>query len=421
MNWIEKAEITVYFSPLEDSVVLHSPLARKTLEISAERYNEVCDLDSPPSDLACLADYIPYDNRPAVSHPGDYTLLTVLPNNRCNFACTYCYSAGCRDSRELDPDTLCQCIDYFMESKTTRPGRRKLTISFMGGGEPMLSWDIIKRGVAYASAKASKMDGVEVHFRIITNGSILSDAQIDYISRNGIDVSVSFEILEEIQNLQRCHFDIVDSNLRKLLHRGVDTQLNVTITPSNVDRMVETYNAMRQRYPEVKNAMFEPVTAEDMFATPADMRRFYNKYITGFTAIYQMGKQQGVDITSFPYLRTVFPVKRACPGEFCITADGKITGCYCVSTADHPLFNRSCYGSFTDGSFTFNAEIYQALMLHNKESNPQCAACSARWSCGGGCWHQFNTYSESYRNEICEFTRKFVEQIVRINVKISQK
>lgn len=420
MNWIDKAEITVYNNSEENSIILHSPLARRSTEISKKRFSSIYNLETVPDDLKFLVDYIPYDDRPAVKDPSDYTLFTVLPNNRCNFACSYCYSAGCRDGKELDTDVLNNCIDFFIENKKNQLNRRRLTISFMGGGEPMLSWNVIKQGVEYASQKAIEKK-VKLGIRIITNGSLLNDEQIDFIVSNHIGISVSFEILENIQNFQRRHFNIVDSNLRKLLSRGVDTQLNITITPANVSLMEETYKTMRQRYPSITNAMFEPVTSEEMFDSPTDMRKFYNSYISGFINIYKLGKQQGIDITSFPYLRTVYPVKRACPGEFCITAEGKIIGCYCVSNASHPLFHKACYGDFSSGKFIFDYKVYKELLSHNKESKPECKQCSARWSCGGGCWHMFNSYSELYRQEVCEFTRKFVEQIIRINLKINNE
>jgi hypothetical protein len=43
--------------------------------------------------------------------------------------------------------------------------------------------------------------------------------------------------------------------------------------------MVEIVN---RDYSAVKNIMFEPVVAETMFATPEDMRQFYQQYIEGF-------------------------------------------------------------------------------------------------------------------------------------------
>ena len=410
MNWIDRYQITVYPGRTPDEKVLHSPLARRQTVVKTAWLDAVKDLAEPPAEMRGLTDYIPFADRPHVAVPDDYTLLTVLPNNRCNFACSYCYSAGSRNTAEIEPDVLRTAIDYFIDTKRTRPNRRRLTISFMGGGEPMLSWNTVRDGIIYALGKAEK-EGVDMAFRIVTNGSILTDEQIEFILYHRIGLSISFEVLPEVQNLQRKNFDTVQANLRRALAAGIDTQLNVTVTKHNVRRMVETYDTMRHLYPGVKNAMFEPVTAQDLFDSPADMEDFYNAYIEGFMEIYRRGRADGVEITSFPYLRTVYPLRRACPGEFCVTAEGFLTGCYCVATADHHLFNRTHYGNVHRDLVTLDMETYRDLMKCNVDTNPECAACSARWNCGGGCFHLFNSYDLEYRDAVCRFTRRFVEAI----------
>lgn len=416
MNWIEKFGLSVYAGNKESCVILHSPLARKEIEIPAGEYECVKDDETAPEKFMALVDYIPFDKRPAVRTPADYTLLTVLPNNQCNFQCSYCYSAGCRNSIVLDKLTLRAAIDFFIDSKHDKPSRRKLTISFMGGGEPMLSWDVVKDGIEYAQGKAAAA-AVGIQFRIITNGSLITGEEIDFILKHSIGVSVSFEVLEDIQNLQRKHYDTVSANLRRLLDAGVDVQLNVTVTKANVDRMEETLMQIADLYPEVKNAMFEAVTDPGSFPTVEDLTSFLDRYTTGFIRIRELGDRLGIEITSFPYLRTIFPLKRACPGELCLTAEGYLTGCYCVSTKEHPLFNLTHYGDVDRRGVTVDKSVYEALMNENVESRPECRKCSARWNCGGGCFHAFNSYPEEMRAGLCDFTRKFVEECVRYKIR----
>lgn len=420
MNWIDKGEITVYDGDTPEEIILYSPLARRQKAVDRNYFEAVRCLESAPSDLAPLVDYIPFDLRPRVQSPEDYTLLTVLPNNRCNFNCSYCYSAGCRNSENLDFGKLKKCIDFFIESKRSRPSRRALAISFMGGGEPMLSWETVREAIEYAETKAIA-ERVDMTFRIITNGSLLSDDSMEFIIRHRIGMSISFEILEDIQNLQRKNFDTVKKNLLKLLKHDVDTQLNITVTSHNVNRMTESFLEMRRLFPQVKNAMFEPVTAQEMFATPTEMERFYKAYISGFMDILRRGHEEGVEITSFPYLRTVFPLKRACPGELCITAEGYLTGCYCVSTPDHPLFSATRYGVVNQESISFDMENYRSLLAYDVTEKEECKECPARWNCGGGCYHLFNSYDRKYREVVCDFTRRFVHEIIKYRVRNAEK
>jgi radical SAM protein with 4Fe4S-binding SPASM domain len=420
MNWIDKGEITVYDGDTPEEIILYSPLARQQKVIKRDYFEIVRCLEYAPSDLAPLVDFIPYDLRPHVLSPEDYTLLTVLPNNRCNFNCTYCYSAGCRNTEELDISKLKNCINFFIETKRNRPSRRALSISFMGGGEPMLSWETVKAAIEYSEVKAISED-LDVTFRIISNGSLLSDDQIGFIKVHKVGMSISFEILEDIQNLQRKNFDTVQKNLFKLLEHGIDTQLNITVTPYNVYRMTESYTEMRRLYPQVRHAMFEPVTAQEMFATPSEMDEFYNAYIHGFMNILGRGRAEGVEITSFPYLRTIFPLKRACPGELCITAEGHLTGCYCVSTPDHPLFTATHYGDVAKDSISFDMDNFHRLLACDVNYKEECKKCTARWNCGGGCYHLFNSYDRNYREVVCDFTRRFVHEIIKFRVRDAKK
>jgi radical SAM protein with 4Fe4S-binding SPASM domain len=167
--------------------------------------------------------------------------------------------------------------------------------------------------------------------------------------------------------------------------------------------------------------MFEPVTAQEMFATPSEMDEFYNAYIHGFMNILGRGRAEGVEITSFPYLRTIFPLKRACPGELCITAEGHLTGCYCVSTPDHPLFTATHYGDVAKDSISFDMDNFHRLLACDVNYKEECKKCTARWNCGGGCYHLFNSYDRNYREVVCDFTRRFVHEIIKFRVRDAKK
>lgn len=346
-----------------------------------------------------------------VRHPEDYPLLTVLPNNICNFSCPYCYAATGRNGARLDSDKLLCMIDWFFDKKDDG-FNKPLTISYMGGGEPMLSWDEVRHAIEYAQLKASQRS-FKLNQRIITNGSLLSDEQIVFIAQHRVAVSVSFEILEDVQTAQRGQYAKVRRNIYRLINSGVGVEINSTITPMNVDRMEEMVLTLIKEYPEVRSAMFEPVTEESLFATPGVLGNFYDCYIQQFIKAFKIGRENGLDIISFAYLRSVYPLDRACAGELCITADGNLTGCYCMSSPKDRLFSQTHYGHVTQkGEVFIDMETYRRLMDVNVYSKPQCADCPAKWHCGGGCFHQMESYSPLFREEVCRFTRKFLERII---------
>lgn len=413
MNWFEENWICRYDA--DGYVILYSPVARKYVVACQEHIDDFLACSKHADVFTPLAEYVPVSRQPKVKAPEDYTLLTVLPNNVCNFNCSYCYSAASRNHAVLDAGRLYRAMDFFMESKPA-DFRKPLTISFMGGGEPLLSWKLVCKGIEYAEAKAAERR-LRLNVRIITNGSVLNDDVISFLKAHRVEVSVSFELLEDIQNLQRKHYDLVRSNICRLIASGIPIQINSTITPANVGRMHEMLDVLVKDFPKVRNAMFEPVTAQGLFPTPSHLKDYYDEYVKGFVAVREKGDESGVDITSFAYLRTVFPLDRACPGEFCITAEGFITGCYCVATRNEPLSGQTFYGVASERGVEFDRERFERLLGHNVYSKERCGSCEVKWNCGGGCFHQFYTYDEEYLDEVCGFTRNFIGALVRYKVR----
>lgn len=413
MNWFK--ENAIYRYDDDEYVIMYSPIARKYAVASEEHIADFLKNGGNADVFRPLAEYVPLDRQNKVRAPRDYTLLTVLPNNVCNFNCSYCYSAAGRNQSVLDVEKLRRAVDFFIDSKP-EGFSKPLTISFMGGGEPMLSWNVVRQGIEYAQGRAASK-GLKLNLRVITNGSILNEGIIDFLKSENVEVSVSFEILEDIQNQQRKHYNLVKDNIRRLIASGIPVQINSTITPSNVMRMEEMMDVLISEFPQVSNAMFEPVTAQGLFPSPDHMRKFYQAYIDGFIAVREKGDRAGVQITSFAYLRTIFPLERACPGEFCITADGFITGCYCVATDSEPLIAHTKYGEASETDVKFDMERYENLLSANVYSKGICRDCEVKWNCGGGCFHQFHSYTQEYCDEVCRFTKDFVSALVRYKVR----
>lgn len=386
-------------------------LARKTA--SEQQMAELCRFTCKMVEQAYRFE-LQHSNH--VHKPSDYTLLTVLPNNVCNFQCSYCYAAGGRNGSYLPLGKLKAIIDYFFhpsDDEEHRPSsHNSRTISYMGGGEPLLSWDTVSSAILYAEEKALQK-GISLYQRVISNGSLISDEHIDFFKSHNIQLAVSTEIIKEVQESQRGTFAPVDQSIQSLLAASVPLELNATITPANVEQQEEMVEIIASRYKGVRAAMFEPVTGQELFNTPGDMDRFYERYIKHFFAARAIGKSNGIEILSFQYLRCQYPLDRACAGELCITADGNLTGCYCVGSPKERLFDKTCYGKVEDDlSITIDIGKYNELMSYNLYAKSECKDCIAKWHCGGGCFHQMNLYDEPYREVVCRFTRHFFETYI---------
>lgn len=404
----------IYIYQIKKNFILYSPIARRYLLATDRQIDDYLTNGNFEDSFCKLSQYVSLSEQHKVKTPEDYTLLTVLPNNACNFSCSYCYSAAGRNNSYLSLEKLLVAINFLIDSKPDG-FNRLLTIAFMGGGEPFLSWNTMSAGIIHAKNRASERN-LRLNLRIITNGSILTEEMLDFLVLHSILVSVSFEILPEIQNLQRKNYKTVNRNIHRLIDHGIPVQLNSTITPANVESMPHMIEVLKADYPAVKNVMFEPVVSQEMFSSLSMIHDFYGAYLRQFMTAMLLADEAGITLTSFAYLRTIYPLERACPGELCITADGCFTGCYCIATHTEPLFDKTYYGEVTGGKVVFNIDKYNELISENVYTKDECKDCQVKWNCGGGCFHQYNSYSEEYRREVCFFTRQFVEALVKYKV-----
>jgi radical SAM protein with 4Fe4S-binding SPASM domain len=399
----------IYLYPASGSLwLLYSPMLRKAVWSKNSELPDSPNMQNVIDKLQLFT--LLKEQKNKVRQPEDYPLLTVLPNQKCNLRCVYCYSAAGRNSEELDINVLKRTIDFFIGSKPDGFGK-PLSVSFMGGGEPLLSWDTVKQGIVYARQTADKRH-LPIDFTVITNGTLLDDDMLDFLCKNNVNVSVSFEIIEEIQNLQRGNCLNVIKNLKRLVDNGITPQINATITPANVERQIEMIEIIEARFPTITNMMFEPVIAPELFVDELEMSEFYDRYTANFIAALQRFRQNGKSLTSFPYLRTVFPVERSCMGELCLAPNGDIACCYCITSPTDDYYTKVVYGKVKKSGVEFDRKKFDVLLADNVYMRPECTDCEVKWNCGGGClYHRFQ-YKDTFDSVVCNFIRNFVKNII---------
>lgn len=140
-------DLELIYAPIADAMLLVSHPEADALEQAIEQPG-----DPELSDVVeTLLGGIPAGQRDhKVTHVDQFLLMYVLPNYTCNFSCSYCFSAKGRSGKALDKAHLKDALDYFIDSK--RVTSKRLAISYLGGGEPTLSWDVVKFGLEYASS-----------------------------------------------------------------------------------------------------------------------------------------------------------------------------------------------------------------------------------------------------------------------------
>lgn len=335
-----------------------------------------------------------------------FCTLHLLLNEKCNFHCKYCYSAEGRSSAELDMNQIKTTIDYFLSSK--RAAVKDRTIMFMGGGEPVLSWQLLEDATLYAE-KISKEQDIIVHFSLTTNGSIMTDKMLEFLKEHDFTVQISFEILPDVQNMQRGSHKSVASNLVRLTERGVKNYVRSTITEMNVDRIPEMVEYCHEHFPKVTKMSCQQVVDPTYFTSEDVVCDFFNKYFKSYRIAEEKAKEYGITLrSSSSHLLNYSKRERFCYNLLCLTPYGSLTLCPDVSSPNEKDYNLSVVGNIENEEIKFDEESFLRLTKGNIHTFEKCRVCYARWNCGSGCPSSRRVYKPEIFDAICNHYRKML-------------
>lgn len=340
----------------------------------------------------------------AVKTANDFLQLYILPNFKCNFACSYCFSANGRATEEIKEENLLATLDFFVNRN--RIDTDMLSISYLGGGEPTLSWPIVKNGLIYAAKLATK-NNIQLHTTIVTNGSRITNEIAECLKKYNVLVRVSFEILPEIQQRQRGQYDNVCYGLKLLEDYGVNHMIRSMITPDNVLLMEKMIEQLHIKFPSIRSVLFDPITSSHTFNDISVTSEFYNNYFNHFLGARTLGKKYGIDVANATLRNLDLIVERYCAGELCLTPQGSITICHQVSSPRESGYEDFIFGQVVNKKLEIDYDKFLRLKgQYTLYDNPRCENCSVKWTCGGGCTQQRRQYSDDILDIICNSERR---------------
>lgn len=403
-------KIADYLSSSLVSWVIYSPLAHSMILVDETEFQslkeeiETSGRFSQEELQKGLIDNQTVPEANYVDSPHNVFALTILPNDICNFSCSYCYAAKGHGHDEVDIQTLRTVLDFFIDRKRIK--RQHLYISFGGGGEPLLSWEKVKFVLQYADALASSQDFI-MHYSFASNGSVMNDDMIGYIKKYHIKTNISFDILEDIQNAQRKHYDKVCKTLDLLLEHDIYPTINSVITPLNVSRQEEMVMEVHRRFPKLKRLSFDYVVDAKLYDTADGLQAFYDEYTRHFFRAQKIGEGLGITVSSIKYHNLEQIKMRACAGGFDLTPHGTLSMCFFVSSPKEPFYTDFIYGEITDNKIKFDEEKFQQLVKGSDNRQDKCHSCFLRWHCAGGCLYHKKSYSKEMLDVMCRFQQKF--------------
>ena len=132
-------DLYMLYAPISGNIMIASDEECNQIEEAIENGTENEEIKEVVESLIVGEPVSQRDSK--VNNVNEFLLMYILPNYICNFACSYCFSAKGRSNKVLKKEHLKAALDYFVDSNRIKTSQ--LAISYLGGGEPTISWDVV--------------------------------------------------------------------------------------------------------------------------------------------------------------------------------------------------------------------------------------------------------------------------------------
>lgn len=370
--------------------------------------------------------------------------------SKCNLACKYCILSGDYLShsglkqQDMSWDTAKKAIDFFL-SRARKDGTFR--VDFFGG-EPLLAFPMIKRVVSYLKEKMSQRNQ-EFLIAITSNGTIMTEEIVDFLSENDVLVQFSIDGSKEMHNHNRVFrksdkgsFDTVMKNLQLISDRNYDFFLNnlrlkAVITTESIEiedtdffsiPVIKTLIERRkftmvnkiphydiekdQDYFERIDRLAELLLKKKNVSTAKELLDGLTQKAKNLYAV-TLSNFFGVQLTNYFHYAIDEPVpfsKNCMIGsKGAVNPDGSISLCYRADT-----FN---IGNVFEDTFYFDKI---AQYDRDKFSIPDCKNCFVQRFCTF-CHEKVNNRDDNLETQIqnfCQFTRHYYRLVFEYMLKV---
>jgi uncharacterized protein len=321
------------------------------------------------------------------------SLLSLGLTATCNMSCSYCFEKQDPRSvlKRMSPKVATQAFDWLLE----RSGSvESLYIRFFGG-EPLLNFPSIESMASYAAAKAHDRNK-DVAFLLNTNGTLLDERIVEFISKYRVGVCISMDGPDRLHNIHRRFknghdsFDKVALGVRKLLERGVGgVQAQAALTRQTCDGLQEMPHFFRDMgFDGVYVGFVDGSQDESYLLSEEYLKGLYGDYVNILESC--MIEAQPCRFNLFGHDKILRRLYRGEPAYYGCPAHAGISMVHVDPAGDlypcHRLLKQEdCLGNVARETPTMQADRIRKRFAGNNVYENECRKCWARHLCGGTC------------------------------------
>lgn len=370
---------------------------------------------------------------PEAGFPLQRIVLNVT--NQCNLACGYCYeysadkiSNTAGKPKFMNHEIAESAIDMLVRESAKRPA---VHVTFFGG-ETLMNFGLLRTSVEYAKRKCAEA-GKTVEFSLTTNGTLLTEKIVEFLSEHRIGVTVSIDGDRELNDKMRVFhdgrgsYDIMVPKIKMLLQRHRSNSIGARVTlSSGVSHVRRIYNHLTQEI-GFDSVGFSPATAspDRLYSigaqTMGNVLEGFEELAWEYRDFAIQGRQHGFTNASDTIKELHTGVSKAYPcgaglGLLGVGTSGDISLCH--RFVDSPVGKM---GHVQNGGVDHIAR-QEFLNTHHIGARYDCHTCWARPTCAGGCYHEaFIHHGETSAANLhyCDWIRGWSDLCLRIYGEIS--
>ncbi len=383
-----------------EEVFTKYPLLEKSKIVTAIRFlcklnilNSGCNHNNPVSEI----------------FPQKTLTAWIHVTNSCNFQCPYCFVK--KSDEEMSFDVGLKSIQNTIQL-AKKNNFQEVKIKY-AGGEPTLNFTLIKYLNNIAMEEANK-NQLLLKSVILTNGTILNDRIIDFLSEYGISIMISLDGIGFYHNIQRSYkngkgsFEKVTGNIEKLLNKGITPFISITLTNENIDGLDQTVEFLLDRDLPFALNFIREIDAQ-ISVNSLDPLRIINRLRSVYQIIEKRLPNRSFTASLLDLTNLSFSHLKTCGiGQSYVVFDhkGRYTDCHMnMKNLNELQASDTCiFSSKLDSHLDVNL---------NGEG---CAICKWRYWCAGGCPlipNRVNDTQEIYPY-YCEVYRTLLPEVLKL-------